>query len=370
MIDINNKIQKTLKKLICDEDEIGLQVAAYLDGKLVINSFAGFTDKASQQPVSSKTLFTSFSISKGIVSTCIHILADRGLIDYGDPISKYWPEFSSGGKEKATIRHALTHRAGIPNDPKDIDIEMMANWNKICKKIAEMKPLWEPGTRISYHPLTYGWILGEVLHRVDGRDISHFLQDEVCKPLSIEDMYFGVPLEKENLVATLKNAPGLTRSLVDFGVPETHPISDLAATFNLPEIRSAAIPGAGLITNAVSLARHYAILANGGELDGVRLLSRERIDIATAPVYENPKKAEIRWWNAHSLGYTLGGKSGLRKDMPHSFGYEGVGTIGFADPDKNFSFAILKNLLDINPSNEMISATQVLKSVKEVLGIN
>jgi len=162
-------------------------------------------------------------------------------------------------------------------------------------------------------------------------------------------MYFGVPAEKEHLVATLKNAPSLTESLVDFGIPLNHPMSDLSGTFNLSEIRRATIPGAGAIVNARSLARHYAMLACGGELDGVQLLSKERISIATATEPEDPEKAEIRWWNAHSLGYTLGGGPGPREGMPHSFGYEGVGTIGFADPDRRFAFAILKNLLDISP---------------------
>jgi CubicO group peptidase (beta-lactamase class C family) len=368
--DTNSRVQKVLQDLIRDEGDIGLQVAAYLDGKLVIDTCAGLADQTNQRPTEGETLFNSFSISKGIVSTCVHILADRGLIDYDDPISDYWPEFAARGKEKATIRHALTHRVGIPNDPQDISIELMSNWNAVCQSIAKMEPLWEPGTRISYHPLTYGWILGEVVHRVDGRSFSQFLQDEVCQPLSISDMYFGVPPKKEYLVAILKNAPDLTKSLVDFGIPVTSPMSDLAGTFNLSEIRRAVIPGAGLITNARSLARHYAILANGGELDGVRLLSKERIKIATAPESEDPEKTEIRWWTAHSLGYTLGGGSGLREEMPHSFGYEGVGTIGFADPDRRFSFAILKNLLDISSSMEMISASRVLQTVTEVLEIN
>jgi len=208
-----------------------------------------------------------------------------------------------------------------------------------------------------------------VIRRIDGRSISQFLQDEVCQPLGIENMYFGVPPEKEHLVATLKNAPGLTESLVNFGVPITHPMTDPAGTFNLSEIRRATIPGAGAIVNARSLARHYAMLACGGELDGVRILSKEQIIIATALEPEDPKKAEIRWWTAHSLGYTLGGGPGLRKNMPHSFGYEGIGTIGFSDSDRRFAFAILKNLLDISPQTEIISSTLVLRTVEEALGI-
>jgi len=370
MQEINNKIRKVLEELIYVNGEIGLQVAAYLNGKLVIDTWAGLADQSNQYPVDSETLFTSFSISKGIVATCIHILADRGLLNYDDSIAQYWPEFAQGGKEKATILHALTHRVGIPNDPPGMDIELMSNWDAVCKKIEEMKPLWEPGTRIGYHPLTYGWILGEVLRKIDGRLISQFLQEEICQPLGVENMYFGIPQEKEHSVATLKNAPGLKETLVDFGIPVSNPMSDPAGTFNLPEIRQAIIPGAGLIANAVSIARHYAMLASGGELDGVRILSKEQIALAATPEYEDPKKAEIRWWAAHGLGYTLGGGTTLRRGIPNSFGYEGIGTVGFADPDRRFAFAILKNLLNINPQNEMITVTRVLSVVEKALGIN
>jgi CubicO group peptidase (beta-lactamase class C family) len=369
MKDINNNVQKVLEELVYANNEIGLQVAAYLDGKLVIDTWAGFADQVSRYSVDSETLFTSFSISKGIVATCIHILADRGLLDYDDPIARYWPEFAACGKEKATIRHALTHRVGLPNDPPYMNIELMSNWDAVCQKVAEMKPLWKPGTKISYHPLTYGWILGEVLRRIDGRPISQFLQDEICKPLGIKGMYFGITQEKERSVATLKNAPGLKEALVDFGISVNNPMSDPAGTFNLPKIRHSIIPGAGLIADAASIARHYAMLCSGGELDGVKILSKKQIIIAATPEYEDPKKSEIRWWTAHGLGYTLGGGTGLRRGIPFSFGYEGIGTVGFADPDRKFAFAILKNLLDISPKKEMITATRILRTVEKALRI-
>jgi len=370
MQETSNKVKKVLEELIYVNGEIGIQVAAYLDGELVIDTWAGLADQSNQCPVNGETLFTSFSISKGITATCIHILADRGLLNYDDPIAHYWPEFAHGGKGRATIRHALTHRVGIPNDPPNIDIELMSNWDAVCQAVADMKPLWEPGTKISYHPLTYGWILGEVLRRIDGRSISQFLQDEICQPLGIKDMYFGIPHEKENSVATLKNASGLEDALVNLGIPVTHPMSDPAGTFNLSKIRHAIIPGAGLIANARSIAKHYAMLSSEGELDGVRILSKEQIAIAVTPEYEDPKKSEIKWWTAHSLGYTLGGETGLRRGMPHSFGYEGIGTIGFADPNRRFAFAIIKNLLDISTQKEMIAATRVLRTVEKALGID
>jgi len=112
MTDPNTKVRNVLKCLVQDGGEIGVQVAAYLDGKLVIDAWAGLADEVSQSPVDGGTLFTAFSLSKGITATCIHILADRGLVDYDAPIANYWPEFAARGKSRATIRHALTHRVG------------------------------------------------------------------------------------------------------------------------------------------------------------------------------------------------------------------------------------------------------------------
>jgi len=200
---------------------------------------------------------------------------------------------------------------------------------------------------------------------VDGRPIARFLQEEVCRPLGINDMYFGVPPDAENRVATLRNAPVTAQPDVVSLAPS---LVDTAGVFNRSEIRRASIPGAGAIVNARSVARHYAMLAEGGELDGVRLLSRERIATATSPQPEDADTAGIRWWTRHGLGYTLGGGTGPMAGRPDAFGYEGVGTVGFADPSRRFACAFLKNVLDLS-AHEMDSATLVVRAVEEALEI-
>ncbi len=363
------EVQDVLDSLVREGGEIGVQVAAYLDGQLVIDAWAGMADEASQRAVDGDTLFTAFSISKGITATCIHILADRCLLDYDAPIGRYWPEFAARGKASASVRDALTHRVGIPQDPPGFDMAMASDWDAVCAAIANLEPLWEPGTRIGYHALNYGWILGEVLRRIDGRPIAQFLQDEVCEPLEISGMYFGVPAEEEHRVATLKNAPG--QAQLDLSL--TPSLSDPAGAMNRPEVRRASIPGAGAIVNARSLARHYAMLAGGGEFGGVTLLSRACVAAASAPQPEDDglpaSSNQIRWWHGHSLGYTLGGGPGPRTRRPAAFGYEGVGTLGYADPSRRFAFAFLKNLLDLSP-DEMNSVTVVARTVEEALGID
>jgi CubicO group peptidase (beta-lactamase class C family) len=291
-------------------------------------------------------------------------LAERGVLDYSAPLAHYWPEFAVRGKDRATVGDALTHRVGIPQDPPGFHLSDAGDWDAVCAATAGLEPLWSPGTRTDYHPLTYGWMLGEVLRRVEGRPIDRFLQEEICRPLGIEDIYFGVPEELDSRVATLRFDPG--PSSLDLSANPS--LSDPASLFNRSAIRRCVIPGAGAILNARSLARLYAMLANGGILDGVRLLSPERIALTSKPQPENTEGARAHWWFAHGLGYTLGGGPGPRLNRPRAFGYEGIGTIGFADPERRFAFAFLKNRLDLS-SREMNAAVVVTQAVEEALGI-
>jgi CubicO group peptidase (beta-lactamase class C family) len=368
MTDASSEVSRLLERLVREGKETGLQVAAYLDGSLVVDAWAGHADETAGRPVDGDTLFTAFSVSKGITATCVHLLADRGLVDYDAPIASYWPEFAAHGKEKATVRDALTHRAGIPQDPPGFDLSTAGDWDAVCRAVADLEPLWQPGTQTGYHALTYGWMLGEVVRRVDGRGFGRFLQEEVCEPLGIEAMYFGVPAEEEHRVATLAYAPGLAPLTLTL----TPSLSDAAATMNRSEVRRAAIPGAGAIMNARSLARHYAVLAGGGELDGVRLLTPDRIAVATRIESDqgaDPVLAGVMDWRPRwGLGYSLGGAPGAMAGRPLAFGYEGLGTIGFADPARNFAFAFLKNRLDWS-ADEMNSVTEVAHAVEQALGI-
>jgi CubicO group peptidase (beta-lactamase class C family) len=147
-----------------------------------------------------------FSTTKGITATCIHLLAERGQVEYDAPVARYWPAFGGSGKEAVTLRDALTHRAGVPQMPDGLTPGDLGDWDRICAGIAAEAPLWEPGTQTGYHAYTFGWILGEVLRRVDGRPIARFVQEEICAPLGIRDLYVGIPDEAEARVAPLISA--------------------------------------------------------------------------------------------------------------------------------------------------------------------
>ena len=371
MADAQQRAQAVLDDLTGSGHECGLQVAAYLEGKLVVDAWSGIAVAETGQPVDGETLFTVFSCTKGITATVVHLLADRGHLYYDDPITRYWPEFGARGKESVTVRQALTHTAGIPQMPDGVTPEDMCDWDGMCRAIADLEPLWPPGTRTGYHGLTYGWILGEVVRRVHSRPIAQVVQEEICRPLGIDSLFFGIPDAVEPRVAALENGPA----------PETPPLPDSlrlralppAVTpsrrvYNRPDVRRASIPGAGGIMNARALAGHYAALA-GADPAGMSLLSPERLKLATTLQTQEVDLA-IGEPVRKGLGYFLGGPLSAMGDRITAFGHPGAGgSIGFADPEHRFAFALTKNrLIWTDPPGET-AACLVAREVRAALGI-
>jgi CubicO group peptidase (beta-lactamase class C family) len=188
-----------------------VQVVAYRHGALVVDAWAGAADRATGRPADGDTLVTLWCAAKGVLATCVHLLAERGQLDYDAPVAHYWPAFEARGKARATVRHALTHRAGVPQIPPGTALADLPDWDRMCAAVADLAPLWPPGTQTAYHTWTMGWILGELVRRVDGRPVGQFLREEVCAPLGTPDLYFGIPDEVEPRVAAQELSPPLRR---------------------------------------------------------------------------------------------------------------------------------------------------------------
>ena len=154
MNDLQTKVQEAIDQLVESGAERGLQVAVYRNGELVVDAVAGVADSETGRPVTSDTLFFSYSIGKGVASTVVHVLAERGVLDYDTKIAELWPEFGAHGKEGATVRHALSQSVGVPGLPSGLTAEDLTDWEKMCDIIADSEPWWEPGTRIGYHAIT------------------------------------------------------------------------------------------------------------------------------------------------------------------------------------------------------------------------
>jgi len=337
----NDRVRAVLETLVQDTPEIGLQVAAYLDGELVIDAWAGMADAAAGKPVDGDTLFMLSSTTKGVTSTCLHLCVEKHKLSYDMPIVDVWPEFGAHGKERATLRHALAHQTGVPQTPVGYTPDWLPDWDRMCRGIADLEPMFPIGERTAYHSLNFGHINGEILRRVDGRPIAQFLQEEICEPLGIDGAYLGVPDNELHRVAVLTDAPPAPAEYDARMVGEPAG-SHVAAAFNRREVVQASIPGSGGLFSARGLARHYAMLANWGELDGVRVLPEARIRAGIElQSFEWDEIYRIRARRA--LGYRRGIDTGPLAS-PEAFGHVGGGgSFGYADPARKLGIGFAKN---------------------------
>src|SRR5215218_11190870 len=153
MTDVQQRVQQALDRLVESGVERGLQVAVYRHGEKVVDAVAGIADPATGRPVTSDTPFFSYSIGKGVAATVVHVLAERGALDYDTRIVEVWPEFGAHGKDRATVRHVLSQSVGVPGLPPGLKVEDLTDWEKMCAIIADSEPWWEPGTKIGYHAI-------------------------------------------------------------------------------------------------------------------------------------------------------------------------------------------------------------------------
>ena len=297
------------------------------------------------------------------------MLAERGRLDYDAPVAGYWPEFAARGKAAITVRQVLAHTAGIPQMPPGARVEDLGDWDGMCRRVAALAPLWPPGSRTGYHARTFGYVLGEVVRRVDGRPVDRFVREEVCLPLGMDDLYFGLPDAAAPRAAVLEQLevppPAPPDSLAALAIPPAIPAT--AAVFNRPDVRRACLPSSTGVASARALARHYAALVGAG-VGGVRLLPPERVRLATALQTEEVD-AVIGGPVPKALGYFLGAPGSAMGARRAAFGHGGTGgSVGFADPEYGLAFALTKTRL-VATSPDEGAAVRVAREVRSALGI-
>lgn len=368
MSDLQHRIEALLEHLVEAGSENGVQAAVYHRGELVVDAVAGTADPATGRPVTPDTLCYVASTAKGVSAGVVHVLVERGVLDYDLPLVDLWPEFGARGKERATLRHVLTHSVGVPAVPAGTTLEMFRDPRAMADLIAGLEPWWPPGERVGYHATTFGFILGEVVRRATGRPISAVLAEEIGTPLGIADeLYFGVPRTELGRLARFEDDPAGTAMFdslpPDFPLFRSGPreLFPNAALANDTELLAADIPAWGTAT-ARGLARMYAALL--GEVDGVRLVSPERLrqitTLATTGIDEMTG-APARY----GLGYTVG-SIGMATASPTVFGMVGIGgSAAYADTATGLAVAVTKNRF--NPV-EMNAYEQVYQLAVDALG--
>ena len=377
---LTGKVQDLLQDQIRRGTQLGTQVCVYKDGEMIVDTWAGQIGPGDPRPVQAGTLFPSFSTTKGPAALALHILADRGIIDYDAPVAKYWPAFAAQGKDKLTVAQAMSHQGGLHTTPPN---DVCLDWDRALDFIANGVPAWEPGTATGYHALTYAWVVGGIVQHASGRHIKDVIQEEIARPLGIEgQMYVGIPDGVEDRLAYLQNpeppTPEQAAKSPMANLPEDHDFYKAmprtgGLNFNDMEVRKACIPSANGHFTARALAKTYAALANGGEVDGVRLVSPERVKLMSTVQTDAPDRV-IFMPIRKSIGFFNGGKTmgqhGATGPRETAFGHPGAGgSIAFADPEVNLAIAVT--------INKMMSTLQaegptfeICELVRNELGVN
>lgn len=256
------------------EKDLGASIAVYHNGNMAFELWGGWFDESRTKQYDENVLQLVFSTSKGLVAATVALVVQRGLLDYSALVTRYWPEYGQNGKENTTVADILSHRAGLPDT--SVPFEQLWNWTAMIHTLEQQAPSWPPGSAHSYHALTYGWLAGELVRRVDPkkRSLGRFIQEEISDPI-ILDFFIGLPADQLHRVSPLSASERL------------HEIVDEAArnelkAFNDPRTHKAEIPAANGIANVWSVARLYSGLI--GDLnDGKykRILNEDTLKLAT-----------------------------------------------------------------------------------------
>lgn len=328
--------------------ELGAALAVVVDGETVVDLWGGHTTLDRSAAWQADTLVNVWSVGKGVMALAIAMLADRGQLDYRAPVATYWPEFAVNGKGAITVDQVMSHQAGLDGLNVPMADDDIFDWQRVVDALAAMAPLWAPGSRCVYHPLTYGFLSGELIRRIDGRSPGRFIAEEITQPLKL-DLHIGLAAGDDPRAAQMSagaKAYDWVRQGEQSAYPHAFRNPNLNATApNQRAWRAAEIPGANAHADARSLARLYGALACGGELAGVRLLSVQGLANAVAVRFDGV--------DACSLAPTVFG-AGFRRGAigfgPHAgpghFGHTGWGgSVAFADPGPRLGFAFVTNHL-------------------------
>jgi len=353
-------------------EEIGAAVAIRHRGREVAHLWAGAHDGSGDRVYDDRTLQLVFSTTKGVTAIAVAMCVERELLDYDAKVATYWPEFAEHGKGEATVAQLLSHQCGLFTVDGDIDLADALDWGTVCARLAATAPDWPMGTGHGYHALSYGWLAGELIRRVDpaGRTPGRFVADEITGPLGLE-LWIGLPEDLEERVAPIignlldfdaaeSADPALQAMLQQFFGPGSRAMRALTLSgafsvdgaFNRRDVHAAEIPAANAITNAASLAKLYA--ATLAPVDGVQLLGDDVRDRARATVTpDGEPDLCLMMPTTFGMGFMTHGMF-----TPYagegSYGHPGAGgSVAFAQPERELAFGYTMNKMATNLAGDV-----------------
>jgi len=326
--------------------EVGGALCVLRHGEPLVDLWAGHADAERTRPWQRDTLAMPYSVSKAMVAFCAIVLADRGLLDLDAPVADLWPEFAAAGKAAVTVRQVLSHQAGVIALDTPLPPEAMLDWGRVTGALAAARPRFEPGTAVGESARFYGHLVGEWVRRIDGRSLGRFFREEVAVPFGI-DFHFGLaPAEEARCAEMVPFTPAELRELEASFPPLGRAATDNppgmvdAAMINSSAFRRAEIPAINGHGTARGVARFYALLAAGGELEGRRCLAAESIARMT-----ELQRAGLDLVFDFEARWALG----VHSQADGSFGMGGLGGhTGMANPTHGIALGYLKNRLGLD----------------------
>ena len=357
-----------LSETLDSGEDVGASVSVTVEGETVVDIWGGWADEAQTTPWGRDTITNVWSTTKTMTFLSTLVLAERGLLGYHEKVSTYWPEFAQNGKADIEVRHLMGHTSGVSAWEQPVAVEDIYDWEKSTSMLAAQAPWWTPGEGSGYHPLNQGHLLGEVIRRIDGRMLGQFFADEIAGPLDA-DFHIGLDPSEFDRVSNVIPPPALA---IDMSTMD--PDSVLIKTFTgpapdateswTPEWRQATIGAANGHGNARSVARIQAIVANGGTVDGVELLSPDTIKM----IFEEQANGVDRVLGLpvrFGMGYAL--HSIAVPYLPEgNYAYWGGwgGSSIIVDTDRKITFAYVMNRMDdglLGDTRGVDLATEVFK---------
>ena len=346
-----------------DNRDVGASAAVFVDGALVADLWGGYADAERTMPWQRDTVVNVYSVSKTMLALCALILADRGELDLDAPVARYWPQFAAAGKERVLVRHVLSHTAGLPNWTEPTTAEDLYDWATATARLAAQAPLWEPGTEAGYHSITQGFLLGELVWRITGRSIGTFFADEVAGPLGA-DFHIGLSAEHDHRVALTLPPPSRTDDFAasapgaDAPAPPAGRNPIRVRDGNSVAWRRAEIPAASGYGTAHAVALVQSVMACGGTVHGVRLLSPEGCARAWQEQFRGPDRElgmSMRW----GLGYGMFGDT---------YGWGGWGgSMVMIEPSSRMAAAFVTNQMPEPGTGAEFRALEIVMSAYDGL---
>jgi CubicO group peptidase (beta-lactamase class C family) len=344
------RVRDVLAANLASGADLGAAVCVFHRGERVVDLAGGWADRGQTVPYERSTLQVVFSTTKGIVATALAMCVQRGLVGYGDRVASVWPEFAAAGKELLEVRDVLSHRAGLEVPEGPMTLAEALDWEAATARLAASTPRRSSSDAHGYHAITFGWLAGEILRRVDGRSIGDFVADEIAGPLG-EDFWIGLPERFESRVSPLvAPRPGATDGVAPRDdVLTVNGALAVKGGFNRRDFRAAQIPGANGVGTARAVAAMYAATIGTVDAGGrsVRLLNDPVRTAATQPAtHAGARDAVLGARTSFSQGgYMLAGEA-VAYRHGQAFGHPGAGgSVGFADPASGLAVAYVMNAM-------------------------